>query len=183
MVFRTAAIMLLLAACAGDYERPGTCTVGEHRACTTLGGEPGLATCGDAAPALWSSCVVFTTPLARANGPASLGYHQQVALDGSLSIDPQQLPLTYAWTFVSRPPGSAAVLDDPTSATPSFYADVVGTYAAQLVIDDGHLKSAAAMIVVEAHDDAPVVPQLASSRPVSPCRSTRARRPMRTGIR
>ncbi len=43
---------------------------------------------------------------------------------------------TLAWSFTSRPPGSGAVLSDPSSATPSFTADVPGTYATQLVVTD-----------------------------------------------
>src|ERR1051325_9244030 len=52
---------------------------------------------------------------------ALVGPH--VSLDGSASIG----ATTYAWTFQSRPSGSAAVLSGAATATPSFTPDRNGT--------------------------------------------------------
>src|SRR5207244_11291902 len=38
------------------------------------------------------------------------------------------LPFSYAWSFIQKPSGSAAQLDSPTAATPSFVPDKQGTY-------------------------------------------------------
>jgi len=43
---------------------------------------------------------------------------------------------TYAWTITERPAGSSAALSNPTSATPVFTPDVVGTYTVQLAVTD-----------------------------------------------
>lgn len=43
---------------------------------------------------------------------------------------------TLAWSFTSRPVGSAAVIASPASATPSFVADVPGIYGVRLVATD-----------------------------------------------
>ncbi len=59
-----------------------------------------------------------------------------VQLSGAASSDSDGDPLTYAWTLVSRPPGSKAELDAPTSATPRFTADINGKYVATLQVRD-----------------------------------------------
>jgi archaellum component FlaG (FlaF/FlaG flagellin family) len=57
------------------------------------------------------------------------------SLDGTGSYDPSGLAITrYAWSLVSVPDGSAAVLDNPYASRFSFSGDVVGTYVAQLVV-------------------------------------------------
>lgn len=45
--------------------------------------------------------------------------------------------VSWAWTFVSIPPGSAATIVNPTSATATFTPDVVGSYLINLVVSDG----------------------------------------------
>jgi len=63
-----------------------------------------------------------------------LGPH---VIDASESYDLDEQPLSFDWTLLTRPEGSAAILDDPTSATPSFTADEFGWYEAKLVLSDG----------------------------------------------
>jgi hypothetical protein len=62
-------------------------------------------------------------------------------LDGSSSSDVDEHPLTFAWSFVSVPAGSAAKLSDSTAEKPTFLVDVVGTYAIQLIVNDGFVDS------------------------------------------
>jgi RHS repeat-associated protein len=59
-----------------------------------------------------------------------------VKLDGSKSVDRNGLPLTYSWTILETPEGSAATLDDPRSVTPSFTVDRPGSYKLQLIVSD-----------------------------------------------
>lgn len=61
-------------------------------------------------------------------------------LDGTLSSDPNLDVLTYVWSFLSRPVGSAAVIDAPSAATTSFTADAKGDFEVQLEVSDGEFS-------------------------------------------
>jgi hypothetical protein len=72
-------------------------------------------------------------PIADAGDSIPLLVLGPVTLDGSSSLDPDGDSLIYEWTL-STPPGSTAILDDPTSDSPTFTADVYGDYVASLVV-------------------------------------------------
>lgn len=153
------AVLTMLIGCGGAREQAGTCMVGDTRACDCLDGDSGFARCFDAAPAIWGSCVCASQVTAVALAPATVSHKQPVTLDGTGSTDATLLPLTYAWTLVA-PPGSTAQLGSATSPVVSFVADLVGTYQATLVVDDG-LATATATATIVATDDPPVIPALA----------------------
>src|SRR5581483_195304 len=69
-----------------------------------------------------------------------------VQLNGAGSHDPSGLPLTYSWALTSRPSGSTANLSGANTATPTFVADKVGTYTAQLVVNNGYTSSSPSMV-------------------------------------
>jgi hypothetical protein len=100
----------------------------------------------------------------RANGPpiANAGPDRVVprgslvALDGSLSTDPDGSALTYHWTLHSRPSGSSAALSNPNIFNPTFSADRPGTYVAQLVVNDGMVNSASDAVQITTQNEAPV---------------------------
>ena len=62
-------------------------------------------------------------------------------LDGSKSSSSSNRPLSYSWSFASRPKGSAAVLQNANTVNPSFTADVWGSYTVQLVVSAEGISS------------------------------------------
>ena len=71
---------------------------------------------------------------------------QVVQLDGSGSSDPNGDSLTFRWALTTRPAGSQATLTNATLVNPTFVADVLGTYVAQLIVNDGSLDSLPATV-------------------------------------
>ena len=77
-----------------------------------------------------------------------------VQLDGAASVDPEGDPLNYSWDLLLVPqdsdlPLGQAAFDDASSMDPSFYADVVGSYTVQLVVDDGEAFSTPVFLELE----------------------------------
>lgn len=75
-------------------------------------------------------------PRAAAGPDVPVRVGQTVTLDGSLSRDPDGDALRYSWSFLERPAGSTATLDDAAAQRPSFEVDLEGTYVVQLVVFD-----------------------------------------------
>jgi hypothetical protein len=99
-------------------------------------------------------------PIANAGPDQSATTGVLVTLNGTGSSDPDGDPITlFAWTFVSRPAGSNATMNNAASATASFTADVPGTYVVQLVVGDGQLLSPpdTAVITVTQQNRAPTL--------------------------
>ena len=91
-----------------------------------------------------------TVPIANAGSTQNVTSGATVTLDGSGSLDADSDPLTYSWSFSSRPPGSTATLSAATSKNPTFVVDVSGTYVAQLIVNDGFASSAPSTVTVTA---------------------------------
>jgi hypothetical protein len=80
-----------------------------------------------------------------------------VHLNGSQSYSPGGLPITYQWSILSKPAGSTATLSGPTTATPSFLADLHGTYNIQLIVTDSlGTASSPATVTVTSNNVVPV---------------------------
>lgn len=94
--------------------------------------------------------VTNTAPTANAGPDQNVLTETSVTLDGSASSDADSDPLTYKWTFKSRPTGSVAVLSSLTDAKPTFTADVAGAYVATLIVNDGKTDSAAVDVTITA---------------------------------
>jgi hypothetical protein len=75
---------------------------------------------------------------------------QPVQLDGSASTAPYGAPLTYSWSLLDAPIGSAAALSDPEAVNPYFIPDLVGDYVVQLIVCDGDQYSDAAVTTIAA---------------------------------
>jgi hypothetical protein len=78
-----------------------------------------------------------------------------IYFDGSSSFDANGDSVTYSWTVVVKPEGSAAVLVNPYSATASIQPDEHGEYIVGLTVNDGLLGSlpdTAAVTVISIQD-------------------------------
>lgn len=118
---------------------------------------------------LWIDNIKFNPqisnkPVAEA-GPDIIGVDHgpsvSITLDGSGSKDandPNGInPLTYAWSFISIPPGSGAVLTNANTISPSFVADLPGRYTVSLVVTNSSgIESNPDTVAVDTTNTAPV---------------------------
>lgn len=80
-------------------------------------------------------------PVANAGLDQTVQVGNTVQLDGSGSTDADGDPLTYLWSFTSKPDASSAAFSDPAVQKPTFIADKVGLYVVQLIVNDGKESS------------------------------------------
>ena len=112
-------------------------------------GEPFLANIGS---------LSNDAPKADAGSDQSIRAGETVGLDGSASFDDNTASndLMYAWSIFSQPIGSSASLVGEDTATPSFVADIAGTYIVDLVVtDEGGLSSDTDSVSISSDNLAP----------------------------
>ena len=107
--------------------------------------------------------VVNTAPTASAGINQNVSVSDTVVLDGSGSTDADGDALTFSWSLTSTPTGSVATLSDAAVMSPTFVADVAGTYVAQLIVNDGALNSAPDSMTVTAQVVVVNTPPVASA--------------------
>lgn len=100
--------------------------------------------------AVVNSCNII--PVASAGSAQKVLVANSVTLDGTGSGDANGNPLTYAWSFVSKPPSSIAVLASATASKATFVPDQAGIYVISLVVNDGKSNSAPATVAITASD-------------------------------
>ena len=86
---------------------------------------------------------VNSAPVANAGADQTAFVTQTVTLNGGGSSDVDGDAVTFAWTFVSRPAGSGAVLSGAASVRPTFAVDRPGRYQVRLIVNDGALSGVA----------------------------------------
>ena len=97
-------------------------------------------------------------PTAVAGDDQSIHAGDLVFLDGTLSFDDNTATanLLFDWSFTERPADSTASLTGGGAATPTFVADLPGTYRVQLVVtDEGGLASDPDEVVISSANLAP----------------------------
>lgn len=99
---------------------------------------------------------VNSGPVANAGPDQATVLDATVALNGSGSHDVDGDALRFAWSFISKPAGSAATLSDPAAVAPTFVVDVRGNYWLRLSVNDGQLTSEPDVVVVSTGNTAPV---------------------------
>ena len=92
-------------------------------------------------------------PQASAGPDQSVPVGANVQLDGSGSSDPEGGPLSFSWTFTSRPSGSGAQLSGANTAQPTFTADVAGDYVIQMTVEDDRGDTATDQVRVTAQEN------------------------------
>ncbi len=64
--------------------------------------------------------------------------------------------MTFQWALIAKPTGSTATLSNPASIQPTFGADLVGLYVAQLIVNDGMENSDPVTVTITAGNTPPV---------------------------
>ena len=105
----------------------------------------------DSAAATVTISTINSKPVGEAGPDQTVYLHETVTLDGSGSSDADFDPLTYLWSFTTRPAGSSAALSSITAPQPSFDADREGTYVAQLIVNDGKESSTPDTVTITAN--------------------------------
>jgi YD repeat-containing protein len=95
-------------------------------------------------------------PVAKAGSNQSVWVGDSITLDGSGSTDVDGNSLTYSWSFTSKPAGSTATLQNPTSVNPSFIIDKFGDYVIQLIVNDGTVNSSPSTVTISTLNSPPV---------------------------
>jgi PKD domain len=100
-----------------------------------------------------------SAPVANAGTAQSVTTASVVTLNGTGSTDANGDTLTYRWTLTSKPSSSTASLSSATASSPTFTADLAGSYVASLVVNDGKLDStntSTVTVTASAANSAPV---------------------------
>jgi hypothetical protein len=97
-----------------------------------------------------TAAALNAAPVANAGTTQTVTAGTLVTLTGAASTDANGDALIYKWSLTTKPTGSTAVLSSATGVSPTFTADVVGTYVASLIVNDGKVDSAVATVPITA---------------------------------
>ena len=115
----------------------------------------GVLSSNPATVTITTSAATVLAPTANPGSNQTVTVGSVVTLKGS-GTDPQNLPLTYRWALLNKPGGSAAALSNTTVASPTFTADLSGSYVAQLTVNNGTVSSSPATVTISTTCSQPV---------------------------
>lgn len=97
---------------------------------------------------------------------AEVQCHSAVTLFGTASSDDNTLSsaLHFAWSVLTRPAGSEAIIVGADTATASFVPDLVGTYVIELVVTDSLGQSSAPSTVTVSSSNLPPIARAGDDR-------------------
>jgi hypothetical protein len=105
----------------------------------------------DSLPVSTSVAAAYNTlPIANPGLPQAVIAGAGVTLSGRLSVNTSNNPLSYAWTLVTKPAGSAAVLSGASTPNPTLITDLVGDYSIRLVVTSDGIASLPSEVAVKA---------------------------------
>ena len=110
----------------------------------------------DSAPDTVPISTENSAPVANGGADQAILINDTVTLDGSASSDVDGDSLSFKWSFAHRPIGSNAALSDTNIEKPTFVVDVTGTYALQLIVNDGTVNSTPDTVTISTDNSAPV---------------------------
>ncbi|MDQ6701323.1 MAG: hypothetical protein M3Z36_14175, partial [Acidobacteriota bacterium] len=90
-------------------------------------------------------------PVAKAGRGQNIKTGNYALLNGRDSYDPDGMPIAFAWTLVSAPAGSAAILYNAQTPRPYLKADVDGAYKLQLIVRDAAASSTPDFVTVTSY--------------------------------
>ena len=99
---------------------------------------------------------INSAPVANAGPNQTVPLGSTATLNGSGSSDVDGDPLTYQWTLIAKPAGSAAALSGGAAVSPTFVVDKAGNYVVQLIVNDNHGNSASASVTITTQNTPPV---------------------------
>ena len=96
-----------------------------------------------------------SSPVANAGPDQTARVGDTVTLDGSGSNDVDGDPLSFNWSFTSKPATSQATLSDPAAVMPTFDVDERDDYTLQLIVNDGQEDNAADTVTIHTENSPP----------------------------
>ncbi len=106
-----------------------------------------------------TAAVANSAPVANAGVSQNVTIASVVTLTGAGSTDANGDTLTYIWSFASKPTSSVAALSSTSALSPTFTADLAGTYVVNLIVNDGKVNSSnvsAVTVTASAANSTPV---------------------------
>ena len=89
-------------------------------------------------------------PTADAGSPQTVMVGENAQLDRGSSDDSEGDPITFLWSFISKPAGSLTVLTGAATVGPSFQPDEPGEYILELIVNDRQENSIPSQVTVTA---------------------------------
>ena len=97
-----------------------------------------------------------SAPLANPGRAQTVPLLALVQLNGGLSLDVDQDPLSYRWSILAKPTASQASLSNIAVVNPSFTADKAGDYLVQLIVNDGKVDSNPETLTISTQNTRPI---------------------------